>query len=73
MLFYFRCMFLIFCVLFIGIDLEWCYMVLMDIVFVDNKWYRYVYYCLFWLVVGKVDFFFFICFYMYFDLFFIGE
>lgn len=45
----------------------------MDIVFVDDKCYRYVYYCLIWFVVGKVDLLVFVRFYMYLDLFFIGE
>lgn len=56
-----------------GVNFKVNYMVLMDIVFVDDKCYRYVYYCLIWFVVGKVDLLVFVRFYMYLDLFFIGE
>lgn len=55
MLFYFRRMFPTFRVSFTGIDPEWRYMVLMDIVPVDNKRYRYAYHRSSWLVAGKAD------------------
>ena len=40
---------------FTGIDPETRYMVLMDIVPVDNKLYRYAYHRSSWLVAGKAD------------------
>ncbi|XP_011446708.3 T-box transcription factor TBX20-like [Crassostrea angulata] len=50
-----RRMFPTFRVSFTGIDPEWRYMVLMDIVPVDNKRYRYAYHRSSWLVAGKAD------------------
>lgn len=54
-LFFFRRMFPTIRVSFSGVDPEAKYIVLMDIVPVDNKRYRYAYHRSSWLVAGKAD------------------
>lgn len=65
-------MFLIVCVLFVDLDFDVSYVVLLDIVLLDMKRYRYLYLDFVWFVVGEVDVVFLKVMCVYFDFLFIG-
>lgn len=65
-------MFLIVCVFFVDFEFDVKYVVLLDIMFLDFKWYRYFYVDFVWFVVGEVDVVFFKVMCVYFDFLFMG-